>query len=167
MRVQKNRVDPERLVEGGALALEPKLVLRVREPEETPRSEQEVVVQLLRQLEKHPMALLVEGDGLWRLVVRPDDRRVAPGTARADVRPFEHCYVADAVPSGQIVRDCQAVSAATDDDDVVVGLEVVHPEMDALPQDADHGEVRPGPKSLAWASTGFRSAHAAMTRSGT
>ena len=55
-------------------------------------------------------------------VVRPDDRRVAPRVARADVALLEDRHVADAVVFREVVRGGQPVPAAADDDHVIRGL---------------------------------------------
>ena len=63
-------------------------------------------------------ARVVEARALGRLVVRAQDRRVAPGRARADVALLEDADVGDPALA-QVVGGGQAVRAAADDDDVV------------------------------------------------
>ena len=69
---------------------------------------------------------VVEARALGRLVVRAQDRRVAPRGARADVALLEHGHVADA-ELAEVVRGRQAVRAAADDHDVVAVAQLAAP----------------------------------------
>ena len=114
------RVDAHQLVGLGALALHRHGALGVREREVAVRRDQQVEVELLRELLVDLEALAVERDALGRLVVGAQDRRVAARAAGADVVHLEHGDVRDAALR-QLVGGREAVRAAADDDDVVGG----------------------------------------------
>src|SRR5439155_11573687 len=69
-------------------------------------------------------ALPVEIGTLRRAVVGPDDGRVPPGGARADVALLEDGHVRNPVVLGQVVRGRKAVRAAADNYDVVLASKV-------------------------------------------
>src|SRR5439155_25930611 len=52
-------------------------------------------------------------------IIGADDRRVAPGIAKADRALFQHRDVLDAVLLGEVVGGCQPVPAAADDDHLI------------------------------------------------
>src|SRR3982750_1191728 len=56
----------------------------------------------------------------FEIIVRAYDRSIAPGVAASEPAFLEHCYIRNAVVLREIVRGCEAVSAAADDDDVVL-----------------------------------------------
>ncbi len=130
------RVDAHQLVGLGALALHRHGALGVREREVAVRRDQQVEVELLRELLVDLEALAVERDALGRLVVGAQDRRVAARAAGADVVHLEHGDVLDAALR-QLVGGREAVRAAADDDDVVGGREVaLAPERPELEEAA-------------------------------
>ena len=124
VRVDHAGVDAEEPVHLRALVRDDHGALGVREREMALLREQEVVVELLRELLVEPERLLVEGDSLGRPVVRADDRRVAAGSARAHVALVQDGDIADAA-LGELVGDREPVGAAADDHDVVGILELV------------------------------------------
>src|SRR5262249_44686147 len=69
-------------------------------------------------------ALAVEGRALWSPVVRANDRRVAPGSAGADVGLLEDADVLDPMLLREVVRGRESVRAAADDHDVVAALQL-------------------------------------------
>ena len=89
--------------------------------------EEQVEVELRAQPLVELQRRVVEARALRRLVVGAQDRRVAPGGARADVALLEHRHVADPVVLGEVVRGGEAVRAAADDHDVVGVLELAAP----------------------------------------
>ena len=95
--------------------------LGMRERQVSLLREQQVVVELLRELLVEPERFLVEGDTLRRAVVRAHDRGVAAAAPGADVVRLQHRHVLDA-SLRELVRDGQPVGAAADDHDVVGGL---------------------------------------------
>ena len=123
-RVDDARLDPEQLVDLGALLHRDHRAVRVRERQVPVLGEHEVEVELLREPLVEPDALAVERRALGRAVVRADDRRVATRGARADVRLLEDRDVADAVPLREVVRGREPVRPAADDDDLVAPLEL-------------------------------------------
>ena len=130
------RVDVHQLVGLGALALHRHGALGVREREVAVLRDQQVEVELLRELLVDLEALAVERDALGRLVVGAQDRRVAARAAGADVVHLEHGDVRDAALR-QLVGGREAVRAAADDDDVVGGREVaLAPERPELEEPA-------------------------------
>ena len=120
-RVDHARVDPEELVDLGALLHRDHRAVRVRERQVPVLREHEVEVELVRQAFVQPDALAVEGRAFGRAVVRADDRRVAARRARADVGLLEDGDVADPVPLREVVGGREPVRAAADDDDLVAG----------------------------------------------
>ena len=96
--------------------------------------EHHVVVQVggERPVELH--GPVVEADALGGQVVRPEDGRVPPRAAAADVPLVQHGDVGDPVVDGEVVGGREAVHAAADDDHVV-----------GVPQRL----VRPGPRPRA------------------
>ena len=118
------RVDPEQLVDLGALLHRVHRAVGVGEREVAALREHQVEVELGREplVELHARA--VERGALGRAVVRADDRRVAAGGARADVRLLEHGDVRDAVVLGEVVGGREPVRAAADDHDVVALLQL-------------------------------------------
>ena len=66
--------------------------------------------------------MVVERGTLVEQVIGANDRGVAAGVAAADPALLEHGDVRQAVLLGQVVGSPQAVTAAPDDDGVVVGL---------------------------------------------
>ncbi len=116
---EEDRVDAERLVQERALALDPQRVVRVREPEEPARGEEEVEVELARKRPIEVETRPEERDRLRGLVVRAQHGRVPSGAARADVRALEDGDVADPVAAREVVGDGKPVSTAADHDDVV------------------------------------------------
>src|SRR6185295_2947329 len=85
---------------------------------------------------------------------------VAARRARADIRPFEHGDVADAVVLGQVVGEREAVHAAADDHDVVA-----RPEL--APLEEPNGPQEPGHRRSSAASISTRSRTCAATIEGT
>ena len=77
-----------------------------------------VLRQPLPQLQRE----LVEVRVGVEVVVRADDRRVAPGVAAAEPALLEHGDVGDAVLLREVVGGREPVPAAADDDDVVARL---------------------------------------------
>ena len=140
--VDQARVDPVQAVDLGAVGHDEHRAVGVRERQVAALREQQVEVELLREALVELHARVVEARALGRLVVRAQDRRVAPGRARADVALLEHRDIGDPVLS-QVVRGGQAVRAAADDDDVVGVLQLralaPHP---ALAEDVTHGRPR-------------------------
>ena len=124
VRVDEAAVDAEELVHLGSLGGGDHPAVGVRERQVALLGEEEVEVELdaepLVELHARP----VELGALGRAVVRADDGRVAPGSARADVALLEDGHVRDAVVLGQVVRGREAVRAAADDDDVVAILQL-------------------------------------------
>ena len=116
------RVDALQAVDLGAVGHHEHRAVGVREREVAALREEQVEVQLLRQALVELDARVVEARALGRLVVRAQDRRVAPGRARADVALLEDRDVGDPALA-QVVGGGQAVRAAADDDDVVGALE--------------------------------------------
>ena len=123
-RVDDARLDPEELVDLGALLHRDHRAVRVRERQVPVLREHEVEVELLREPLVQPDALAVERRALGRAVVRADDRRVPARRARADVRLLEDRDVRDPVPLREVVRGREPVRAAADDHDLVAALEL-------------------------------------------
>ena len=86
VRQHDARVDPEQLVDLGALLHHVQRAVGVREREMAVLREHEVEVEIGGEALVELHAPLVERGALGRAVVRADDRRVAAGRARADVR---------------------------------------------------------------------------------
>ena len=124
VRVDHPGVDAEESVHLRALVGDDHGALGVRERQVTLLREQEVVVELLRELLVQPERLLVEGHALGRPVVRTNDRGVAAGSTGAHVALVEDGDVTDAA-LGELVRDREPVGAAADDHDVVGVLQLV------------------------------------------
>ena len=64
-------------------------------------------------------ARLVEAHAIFGEIVRPDDGRITPCATGADVTLFQNRNIRDAVLRGQVIRRGKAVSAATNDDDII------------------------------------------------
>ena len=128
--------------------------------------EQQVEVQLLRQALVQLHARVVEARALGRLVVRAQDRRVAPRRARPDVARLEDRDVADPVLLLQVVRGREAVRAAADDHDVVGPLEVaLAPPHPLFSEYFKHAQLPPEaalPANPAW--RGPRAVHRGARR---
>jgi hypothetical protein len=145
VRVDDARLDAEELVHLGPLLHRDHRSVRVREREMPVLREHEVEVELVREPLVQPHAFPVEGRALGRPVVRADDRRVAPGRPRADVRLLEDADVADTVALREVVRGRQPMRAAADDHDVVAALQLgplpPHPLREE--QLRDHASSKP------------------------
>ena len=123
-RLDHARLDPEELVDLGALLHRDHRPVGVRERQMPVLREHEVEVELVREPFVEPDALAVERRTLGRAVVRADDRRVPARRARADVRLLEDRDVRDPVALREVVRGREPVRAAADDDDLVAALEL-------------------------------------------
>src|SRR5713226_513349 len=66
--------------------------------------------------------MIVEGGTLIEQIIGADDGRVASGVAAADPSFFEHRDVSDPVFLSQVIGRPQSVTAAADDDGVVLWL---------------------------------------------
>ncbi len=151
-RVDDARLDPEELVDLGPLLHRDHRAVRVRERQVPVLREHEVEVELVRQALVQPHALAVEGRALGRAVVRADDRRVAPGRARADVRLLEDRDVRDPVALREVVRGREPVRAAADDDDLVPALQL-RPRPPHPLREEDLAQCHPEPSKPAIASS--------------
>src|SRR5438309_4927045 len=81
------------------------------------------------------------------MVIGADDRRVAPGVATAEPTLFEHRHIANRVFLRKVVRGRQPMTAAADDDGVVVPLRCwgtprERPVLVTAERVADEGENR-------------------------
>ena len=139
---QEDGVDPECLVQQRPLALDPKRIVRVRQPEQPARGEQEIEVELRRKLSIEGEARLEERNRLRGLVVRAQDGRVSTRAPGADVRALEDGDVADPVATREVVRDRQPVSPAADHDHVVAPPKLGLPQQDAPAQESAHRPSR-------------------------
>ena len=81
-----------------------------------------VVIDVLLEAFPQLQGLLVEWDVAGQHVVRPDDRRVAADVAAADPALLDDGNSRQAKILGKIVGRREAVSAAANDHDVVVGF---------------------------------------------
>ena len=81
----------------------------------------EVDVERRGQIFPKPHRFTIKRDPLWSDVIRTNDCGIAGRVAATDIALFQHGYICNRVLFGQIVRACQAVAAAADDHDIVVG----------------------------------------------
>ncbi len=151
-RVDHARVDPEELVDLGALLHRDHRAVRVRERQVPVLREHEVEVELVRQPFVQPDALAVERRAFGRAVVRADDRRVAARRARSDVGLLEDGDVADPVALREVVGGCEPVRAAADDDDLVPAFEL-GPRSPHAFREEDLAQAHSVPSSPASASS--------------
>jgi hypothetical protein len=132
------RVDAERAVQRDLLPFHLERVLGVAEVQLTLVREQDVEVQLPREIPVAAEALAVEGHGLGGVVVGSEHLRVAAARAAAEVRALEHRDLPDPVPRGEVVRERQTVHAAAHDHDVVPPRERPLAEEPTTPEQARH-----------------------------
>ena len=70
--------------------------------------------------------MLVQIGGVFPQVVRTHQSGVASGITAAQIAFFQHGDFADVVVFGQVIRGCQAMTAAANDDDIVLRLQGGH-----------------------------------------
>ena len=109
-----HRVAPAR--EGVALPV------GVEEVDEPALAVHHVVVQLLLQPLPELERMGIELRIAFEEVVGPDDRRVAPDVAAAQIALFQHRDIGQPVFAGKVIGGGQPVAAAADDDGVILGL---------------------------------------------
>ena len=90
-----------------------------REIDHPALTEHGVEIELLAQSFPQFQCVLVQMRAVVPHVIGAHDRGVAPGVAEPDRAFFQHCYIADAVKFGKIVRSCQPMPAAADDYHVI------------------------------------------------
>ena len=94
------------------------------EEQGTPLAEHDVVVELVA----HPLPALEgqlhQGVQLGQAIVGADNGRIAPGIAATDPASLQNRDLADAVHGGEIEGGSQAMTAAADDDHVIMRLGV-------------------------------------------
>ena len=91
----------------------------VRQVHHAALAEQQVVVELLGETLPELQPVLVDGGALVPQVVRADDRGVAGHVPAGQPAPLHDRHVRDPVVPGEVVGRREAMSTATDDDDVV------------------------------------------------
>jgi hypothetical protein len=141
-------VDAQEAVHLGALVGDVHRALGMSEREVALLREQQVVVELLREVLVQPERLLVEGHALGRPVVGADDRGVATRAAGADVVLLQDRDLRDAALR-ELVSDREPVGAAADDHDVVRRLQLgatPHPPRTEV-ADRVHRYDHPSPRS--------------------
>src|SRR5579863_3440232 len=100
--------------------LEPVHLMRtVRERQRTVLTQHDVVVQFLAQALVQLQRALEKVRALGIEVVRADGCCVAPGIAASQPALFEHRDIGDAMVLRKVIRRGEALTSATDDDDVI------------------------------------------------
>ena len=91
------------------------IMLAVREVQQPPLGEHDVVIEFRGQAFPESDCVVVEGRGLGQEIVRAHHRGVPTGVAAAEPALLQHCDVANTVLPGQVVRGRQPVPATADD----------------------------------------------------
>src|SRR6185503_2678517 len=108
--------DPDR-VDPAAQRLE--LVVAVRERHDAALAQHDVEVELAAQALVEPERVVVKRGALGPVVVRACGLRVAAAIAAAEPALVEYSDIADAVLFRKVIRRREAMSAGTDNHDIV------------------------------------------------
>src|SRR5262245_20211963 len=100
------------------------LSIGVVEIENAALADHGVVVEFLLQALPQPHGPFVEWDVSWQQIVGADNRGVTADIAASEPTLFQHGDVCNVVFLGQIEGGSQAMTTATDNDDVVSWLEI-------------------------------------------
>ena len=122
--VQEFRISPRKAHGIGPAGKGITLWVRVDQVENAALGDHRVVVEILLEAFPEFQGQLVERLVAFQQIVRADDRCVAANIAAADPAFFEHSDVRDAELFGQVMRGCQPMSAAANDNHIVFRLGV-------------------------------------------